>query len=593
MKTNNKFNQFRLAMKVQAVEAYIVPSSDPHQSEYVAAHWKARAWISGFTGSAGTAVITAKAAGVWTDSRYFIQAEQELEGSEVELHKVYNQGSPQFLDWIIENLEEGDTVGCDGSLFSKNQINRYEKSLKSNGIFLNANLDLIDQVWNDRPALPEGPIFELSIDYCGESRSEKLSRIRSEMKKTNAELHLVSTLDDIAWIFNIRGSDVTYNPVAVAYAVIEEETALLFIDTRKVTPTMLSDLHRDGISVREYKDIWSYLNEISDNKTIWIDENCTSFKLYKSINTGHIVNKQLPSINMKAIKNDVEIGHFKRVMERDGVALVKFYRWLEANIEKGISEFDCVGKLAEFRATQDGYHSESFGAIVGYRENGAIVHYRPSNDTSAVLKAEGLLLVDSGGQYLDGTTDITRTISLGIINEEEKNAYTRVLKGNIALDRAIYPKGTLGVQLDTLARVHLWEDRLNFLHGTGHGIGFFLNVHEGPQGFHPGIASRSRNAILENMVTTNEPGFYQAGKFGIRIENCLLTVAAGSTDSGEFLKFETLTLFPIDTNLINFSILLEAEKAWLNNYHQIVFARLSPHLDAVEKAWLREKCKEV
>ena len=593
MNINERISMFRQGMQENDVDAYIIPSSDPHQSEYVAEHWKSRAWISGFTGSAGIAVVSKRHAGLWTDSRYFIQGEKELQDSEFELHKVYNQGSPQFIDWLLENLQEGNTVGCDGSLFSFQQIRLYAGKLARKGIILNATLDLMLSTWTQRPSLPSGQVYELPIKYTGESRLSKINRIRVKMKDEGSDTHLISTLDDIAWIFNIRGSDVTYNPVIIAYSIITANKAILFLDSSKLSDDLKVKLEEDGITILPYDAIWKYLNEMDEQADILIDESTISHKLYQAINSKNKINRRLPSIDMKAIKNEVEIGHFRNVMKKDGVALIKFYRWLEDNIGSGITEHDCVLKLAECRASQDGYKSESFGAIVGYKGNGAIVHYSPSDEGSAEISNDGILLVDSGGQYIDGTTDITRTISLVNITEEEKNAYTRVLKGNIALDKAIYPTGTLGVQLDTLARVYLWEDQLNFLHGTGHGIGFFLNVHEGPQGFHPGVASRSKNAILEGMVTTNEPGYYEAGKFGIRIENCLLTIKEGDSSSGEFLKFETLTLFPIDTSLINFDLISDSEIKWLNDYHGKVLERLSPYLEADEKEWLEKKCVKV
>ncbi|WP_235290706.1 aminopeptidase P family protein [Portibacter lacus] len=593
MSNHTNLAALRNLMNNHQISAYIIPSSDPHQGEYVAHYWKGRAWISGFTGSAGTAAVTMKEAGVWTDSRYFIQGEEELKGSGFDLYKVYNQDSPQYIDWIIENLDAGDTVACDGRLFSKRQLASFEKKLTKNNLKLDATLDLIAEIWGDRPSLPQDPIFELEITYAGESRSSKLKRIRSQMKDQGADYHLVSTLDDIAWIFNIRGKDVQYNPVAYSYALITHEAATLFIDIAKV-PTNLIDLFEmENIDLKPYDNIWKALNEIPVEKSILVDNATISYALARAINTRNIIDKTLPSIGMKALKNEVEIQHFRNVMIKDGVALTRFYIWLENNIHLEPSEYDLVQKIAEFRSLQQGYQSESFGAIVGYKGNGAIVHYSPSAEKSAKIKPTGVLLIDSGGQYLDGTTDITRTITLGQPSNEEKDAYTRVLKGNIALDRAVFPEGTLGVQLDTLARFSLWEKHLNFLHGTGHGVGFFLNVHEGPQGFHPGVASKSKNSIEEHMVTTNEPGYYASGKFGIRIENCLLTVKSGNSDSGKFLKFETLTLFPIDTALIALEIMSPQEIEWLNKYHVKVYEKLSPFLDDSEKTWLNKKCEAV
>lgn len=586
-------SQLRIDMDHLGIDGYIIPSSDPHQGEYVADHWKSRAWISGFTGSAGTAAVTATAAGVWTDSRYFIQAEDELSKSDFELHKVYNQGSPQYIDWLIEHLNEGDTIACDGRLFSKKLIASLSKKLAKKNIKFLPSHDLIKAIWLDRPPLPSDPIFELGIEHAGESRASKLKRIKSKMAEHKVQHHLISTLDDIAWIFNIRGKDVTYNPVAYAYSVIGLEKSIIYVPEGKIDHVLNENLHIDQVEVRSYEEIWKDLNELSQNDAILIDGSTISDALYKAINCDTKVDKPLPSILMKAIKNEVEIQHFRDVMIKDGIALTKFYMWLEANIENEPTEYDLAQKIAAFRSAGEGYKSESFGAIVGYKANGAIVHYSPDKAGSAKLKPSGLLLVDSGGQYTNGTTDITRTTSLGDITDEERDAYTRVLKGNITLDRAVFPEGTLGVQLDTLARVSLWENKLNYLHGTGHGIGFFLNVHEGPQGFHPGIASRSKNSIDEHMITTNEPGYYKSGAFGIRIENCLLTISAGSSESGKFLKFETLTLFPIDTSPINMAMLTKDEVIWINDYHNLVFNRLSPGLNEEESNWLREKCKAI
>jgi len=584
-----RVTDIRTLLSDHQLQAYIIPSSDPHQGEYVATHWEAREWISGFTGSAGTAVITEDYAGVWTDSRYFIQAEEQLNGGPFKLHKMFNSKSQDYFEWLIDHLDEGSTIGCDGRLFSRKFLASKVKKLNNKNIDLNPNLDLISSTWINRPTLPKDKIFEHKIEYAGETRISKIKRIREEMKKVEAGYHLISTLDDIAWTFNIRGADVNFNPVAYAYALISPTWTTLYIDPDKIDPVLEDLLSVDNIDLKPYDYIWQDLNQLDSKIPILIDENTISYSMYRAINCSEIINKTLPSIKFKSVKNEVEIQHFRNVMVKDGVALVKFYRWLEASISAGITEYDLTEKLAEFRGQQSGYFSESFNAIVGYRGNGAIVHYRPSKEDSAELAQEGLLLVDSGGQYVDGTTDITRTISLGSPNDQERDAYTRVLKGHINLDRAVFPEGTLGVQLDTLARIHLWHNRMNFLHGTGHGIGFFLNVHEGPQGFYPGIASRSRVSIDEHMVTTNEPGYYKEGIFGIRIENCLLTVK----DKDGFLKFETLTLFPISSDLIDRSLLTYDEKEWLNNYHQQVFERLSPHLSSEEVKWLEMKCTHI
>ncbi len=593
MLITSRIAALREEMKNVQIEAYIIPSSDPHKSEYVADHWKSRSWISGFTGSAGSVVVSNDKAGLWTDSRYFIQAEKELEGSTFKLHKVFNQGSPQYIDWLIENLKGGDVVGCDGALFSKKELVHYKNRLAAHGITLEAHHDLIPAIWEDRPPIPADECYELDTFYTGESRSQKLGRIRKYMEEWKADVHLVSTLDDIAWIYNLRGSDVDFNPVVIAYSLIFKDKSILFLDKKKVSADLKKALNADQIEILAYDKIWEKLNQLSNSDSILIDESTISYNLFRSINCEKKINHILPSISMKAVKNNTEINHFRKVMIKDAVALTQFYMWLEDNIHSGLTEYDLGEKIAFFRSQQDGYKMESFSAIVGYKGNGAIVHYRATEEGSASIAPDGVLLIDSGGQYLDGTTDITRTISLGNPSQEEKNTYTRVLKGNIALDQAVFPKGTLGVQLDTLARQFLWTDHLNYLHGTGHGVGFFLNVHEGPQGFHPGIASRSKNSIDEHMITTNEPGYYKEGKFGIRIENCLLTVQAASSASGEFYKFETLTLFPIDTSLIDFDLMTPSEIKWLNDYHAKVYNRIEASLSDVERSWMKDKCKAV
>ncbi len=585
----DKVNDFRTLLNEAGVQAYIFPSSDPHQSEYVAEHWASRAWISGFTGSAGSAVLSLENAGVWTDSRYFLQAEQELKQGPFELHKVYNRQSKNFIDWLLDEMSEGQSVGCDGRLFSRKMLSSYDRRLAEKGIKLLPNLDLVSKAWLDRHALPDSPIFDYDVTYAAESRGSKLKRTRAVMKKWQCKYHLLSTLDDIAWTLNFRGSDVDFNPVAYSYLLVTSTDATLYIDESKVDTLLKQRFQEEGISIRSYTQVWEDLNLLPTESSILIDETTISYSMYRAINSKHKVTKTLPAIKFKAIKNEVEIQHIRNVMEKDGIALLRFYMWLEENIDKKPSEFLLAQKIAEYRSSQLAYVSESFSAIVGYRGNGAIVHYRPTEDDSAEIGKSGLLLIDSGGQYLDGTTDITRTTCLGDPSDLECEAYTRVLKGHIALDSAIFPEGTLGVQLDTLARIHLWHNKMNFLHGTGHGIGFFLNVHEGPQGFYPGVAARGATSIDEHMVTTNEPGYYEDGKFGIRIENCLLTVSAGKG----FLKFETLTLFPIATDLIKMNLLTKDEVLWLNNYHRLVYQRLAPHLEKHEQEWLRVKCLDI
>ncbi len=594
MKIDKKIAALRAQMKINNLDAYIVPSSDPHQSEYVAEHWQARKWISGFTGSMGTAVVTQKHVGVWADSRYFIQAEKEFEGTEVVLHKMQVQGAPEFNQWLSENLSEGSTVGCDGLMMSLSQVKSTERALKKNNIQLDYSKDLIAAAWTDRPTLPDAPVFEHDAKYAGRTRAEKLSAIRAKMTTLGADYHFVSTLDDICWTLNLRGSDVEANPVFIAYCVIGVSDVHLFIDENKVSANIKSKLKKDSIVLKPYDNITHFLNKIPAHQTILVDTGIVSMNVYNAIAKAKTIEGDTISIALKAIKNEVEIGHIRRVMIKDGVALTRMFRWFEQEItQRGITEAEFAEKLITFRAEQKDYYGESFGAIVGYKGNGAIVHYHAEHGSCATIKNEGILLVDSGGQYHDGTTDITRTIALSEPTAEQKRNFTLVLKGHIALAVLRFPHGTKGVQMDILARQFLWANHLNYGHGTGHGVGFFLNVHEPPQGVIQGVASRGTTVHEPGMFTSNEPGFYKTNEYGIRIENLILAREAEENEYGRFMFFETVTLFPIDTRLVDKSILTKEEKFWLNNYHKLVLKKLSPKLDAAEKAWMKTKCKPI
>lgn len=591
MKIDVRINRLRKVMNDHGIDAYIIPSSDPHQSEYVASHWLSRAWISGFTGSAGIAIVTKDHAGLWTDSRYFIAAAEQLQDSEFQLHKVIKQFTPMHISFLKEHLAAESKVAIDGWCFSKKQVDYMTKQFEEVGISLVTNHDLIAQVWEDRPSIPAKKIFEHEISYVGKDRSDKLSDIRKVMSTKDVSHHFITTLDDIAWIYNLRGSDIKCNPVFIAYTLISQDNATLYINKEKIPAELYSRLEQDDIFVAPYSDIIKDLNELDESTSILVDEGSCNYILYKAINAKDIVHGETISRKMKAIKNDTELSHFRNAMIKDGVALTKMYMWLEQELTSNpVSEYDLAVKLAGFRSEQAGYHGESFDAIVGYRSNGAIVHYKPEADTCADIKNEGMLLLDSGGQYLDGTTDITRTVSFSEPTDEERKNNTLVLKGHIGLARAKFPIGTVGVQLDMLARQPLWEHGLNFLHGTGHGVGFFLNVHEDPQGFSPGVSSRSKTVIEAGMVTSNEPGYYKEGHYGIRIEN--LIVAINSEDDG-FLEFETITLFPIDKNLIDQSLMTTTEIVWLNDYHRNVYEKLSPHLDKDQQTWLKSMCEPI
>lgn len=591
MLIEERLRALRAKMKENGVSAYIIPLCDPHQSEYPATYWKSLPYISGFTGSAGTVMVSLDHAGLWTDSRYFIQGEQELKDSSFVLHKMNVQRNPGYIDWLAENLKEGATVIADGPMISLSQKNRWSKKLKAKGIALQLTNDFIGSTWNGRPALSMEPVFDHEIKYAGQSREEKIKAVRAGMRKKGTDYHLITTLDDIAWILNLRGRDVECNPVFVSYLVIGKDKTHLFIAKKKVPNLLRSTLEASGVVLHDYESIVSFLTVLSPDSKVLINKASINVQLYDALEKTETIDGEIISRHLKAIKNDTEINHFRKVHEKDAVALTHAFYWLENTVaERTVTEYEFAAKIAAYRSQQEGYFGESFSAIVGYKGNGAIIHYRPHLETAAEIKNEGILLVDSGGQYHDGTTDITRTITFSPPPPEQKNAYTRVLKGHIALAVAIFPEGTSGGQLDTLARNSLWEDGLNYGHGTGHGVGFFLNVHEPPQGFAPGSTGRATSVQKVGMVTSNEPGHYVADKYGIRIENLIL---AREAKTEGFLEFETITYFPIDTQLIDFSLMTKAEVDWLNSYHADVQQRLCPLLDKAHSAWMKEKCKAV
>ncbi len=590
MTINERISSLQEAMKAHKIDAYIIPSSDPHQSEYVAHHWKSREWISGFTGSAGTVVVTADHAGLWTDSRYFIQAEEQLKGSGVKLHKLNIPHRPEHREWLRQNLPEGSNIGLDGKLFSVGKVRALAQFFYDKKFVLNTEVDLIADIWKSRPSKPKEGIFEHPVKYAGANRKSKLKAVRAKMD--GATHYLISTLDDIAWLFNLRGADVECNPVFYAFALIGDKKAWLFIEMKKVPASLVKKLNSDGIIIKPYKSLESVLAKLPERSNILIDTGSTSNQVFNAIATDRIKNGTNLIVPLKAIKNKTEIGHFREVMVKDGAALVKLFRWLESALEKRtVPETEVAEQLIEYRRAQGNYFGESFHAIVGYEGNGAIIHYRAEPETCANIEKKGILLLDCGGQYLDGTTDITRTIALSRPTAEQKRDFTLVLKGHVALAMAKFPVGTTGVQLDTLARMHLWQHQLNYGHGTGHGVGFFNNVHEAPQGFSPVPHTPRANITIDpGMLTSNEPGIYKAKKYGIRIENLVLCTEDGEGDFGKFLRFETITLFPIDLTLVAKNMLSKAEKAWLDAYQQEVFEKLSSRLDKVEKAWLKGKC---
>jgi len=589
MNIDIRINLLRNEMRKHGLDAYIIPTNDPHQSEYVADHWKSREWISGFTGSAGTVVITQNHAGLWTDSRYFIQAEEELSSSSMVMHKIKVQHMPQHIDWIRQHLPKGSTIGIDGNLVSQGNLDRYQKILKPEGISINTAHDLIAAVWEDRPALPDDTVFIHDVQYAGLSYQDKAALIRDKMKEDHIDHLLITALDEIAWLFNLRGRDVDYNPVFVSYAILSQDHAQLYINPDKIDDAVYAYLKDNDVKTRPYDTIIKDLNNISEKDRIMLAPFQVCSTLYRAIN-GEIAKGESYVKVEKAIKNPTEQKHIRNVMKRDGAALAHVFYWLEHALkERTVSEVELSDKLAECRKAQGKYFGESFGAIVGYKGNGAIVHYRPLPGKCADIKAEGILLVDSGGQYEDGTTDITRTLSLSAPTQEQKRNFTLVLKGHIALAQARFPKGTTGQQLDTFARQYLWDAGLDYGHGTGHGVGFFLNVHEGPQGFAPNASERGKTAHLPGMYTSNEPGYYKTNEYGIRTENLVITQ---KSKNGEFLHFETVTLYPIDLRLIDENIMTKSEKAWLNRYHARVYKEVVPLLDDDNlKSWFKIKCR--
>ena len=590
---NQRLASLREVMKREHLAAFIFPSTDAHQSEYVADHWLGRAWISGFNGSAGTAVVTMTSAALWTDSRYFLAAEEQLQGTEFQLMKLKIPGTPSIAEWLGKELADVSSpeVGLDGWVNSYVSTSRLIADLRrEGGITVRTNFDPLKEIWTERPAIPENPIEIQPIEYAGEGVSSKIERIRKALRASHADGMLVSALDDIAWTLNLRGTDVHCNPVFVSYLLIASDKVSLFVDEVKVNAEVRTYLETNGISIYKYNKVEEGLKEYSEYN-ILLDGNETSYYLWKTVRCQEIVSQTSPIPAMKAVKNEAEITGYRRAMVRDGVAMVKFLKWLVPAVEAGgQTEISIDKKLTSLRAEQDLFRDISFDTIAGYQAHGAIVHYEASPETDVLLKPEGLLLLDSGAQYQDGTTDITRTIALGPVTEEMKHIYTLVLKGHIQLELAKFPDGASGTQLDALARESMWREGLNFLHGTGHGVGSYLNVHEGP---HQVRMEYMPAQLRAGMTLTDEPGLYLAGKFGVRIENTLLIKEYMETEFGKFLQMESLTLCPIDTAPIDVEMLLPEELAWLNAYHAEVYAKLAPYLDKEEQKWLENATKVI
>lgn len=583
----------REEMRREHLSAFIFPSSDPHNSEYVPSRWEGRKWISGFDGSAGTAVVTLHSAALWTDSRYFLAAEEQLAGTEFQLMRERVEGTPSIAEWIATEIEsaESSEIGVDGMCMTYAECSDLKTDLKHNGgITVRTNLDILDRIWTDRPSVPLNPVSIQPIEYAGESCHDKLGRIRSSLLRRGAGGMLMTQLDDIAWTLNLRGTDVHCTPVFVAWLIVAEEVAVLYIKDEKLSPEVIEYLNAEGVAVDDYDNIIDALNSY-DGYTLLIDPATTNYTLSQLRGNFNLVSAPSPVPEMKAIKNEVECNGFRNAMQRDGVAMVKFLKWLEEAVPKGCeTELSVSAKLRQLRAEQPLFKDESFDTIAGYEEHGAIVHYEPTPDTDVPLRPEGFLLLDSGAQYLDGTTDITRTIQLGKVTDLHRRVYTLVLKGHLSLQNLCFPRGAAGTQLDAVARVAMWREGMNFMHGTGHGVGSYLSVHEGPHQ----IRQEYRPApMLEGMTVTDEPGLYLAGKFGVRIENTLLTVPYMTTEFGKFLRFEPLTLCPIDTRPIVVDMLSTEELGLLNAYHKMVYERLSPMLDEEHKAWLADKTRSL
>lgn len=589
---NQRLESLREVMRREHLSAFIFPSTDAHQSEYVADHWQGRTWISGFNGSAGTAVVTMKSAALWTDSRYFLAAEEQLKGTEFQLMKLKIEGTPTISEWLAQELQgENAEVGLDG------MVNSYHETMgliadlrKSGGITVRTNLDPLGLIWTDRPAIPANPVEIQPMEFAGESVASKISRIRTALRQRHADGMLISALDDIAWTLNLRGTDVHCVPVFVSYLLISSQQVSLYVDSAKINDEVKAYLTENGISLYPYNKVAEGLERYSEYN-ILLDGDETSYFLWKTVKCQEIIAGNSPVPAMKAQKNDREIAGFRQAMLRDGVAMVKFLRWLKPAVEAGgQTEISIDGKLTSLRAEQHLFRDISFDTIAGYQAHGAIVHYEATPETDVALKPEGLILIDSGAQYQDGTTDITRTIALGPVTEEMKHVYTLVLKGHIQLELAKFPDGASGTQLDALARECMWREGYNYLHGTGHGVGACLSVHEGP---HQIRMEWKPTPLRAGMTVTDEPGLYLSGKFGVRIENTLLIKDYQTTEFGKFLQMESLTLCPIDLTPVDFSMLQPEEIEWLDTYHRDAFEKLSPYLEGEDLEWLREATRPV
>jgi Xaa-Pro aminopeptidase len=590
--------QLRAVMQREHVDAILVPSADPHLSEYLPGRWQGREWLSGFTGSVGTFIATAAFAGVWTDARYWTQAEAELAGSDIALMKIPSGASLLYIDWLAASLHSGQTVAVDARVLGLSTARLLADALRERGIVLRTDIDLLDEVWSGRPALPTAPVFEHAAPYASTTRADKLAEVRAAMAKIGASRHFISTLDDIAWLFNLRGADVNYNPVFLAHALLKPDSATLFVADGKVPADVAERLRLDRVELAPYGQAEAALAQLGEGEVLLVDPRRITAGMRAAVAAAvKVVESVNPSTFAKSKKTAQDADHVRATMEQDGAALCEFFAWLDVRLadkRRGPpTELDIDTHICAARARRPGFVSPSFGTIAGFNANGAIMHYRATEDSHADIEGDGLLLIDSGGQYLGGTTDITRVVPIGTPSAAQKRDFTLVLKGVIALSSAQFPRGTRSPMLDALARAPIWAAGNEYGHGTGHGVGYFLNVHEGPQSISATSMPEPHTAMEPGMITSVEPGIYRPGRWGIRIENLVLNRSAETTEFGEFLNFETLTLCPIDTRLLDLELLRADEVKWLNDYHATVRARLAPHVDGAARAWLDERTKEI
>jgi len=590
---NERVAELRRKMKKNGVQACIIPSSDPHMSEYMPAHWQARSYFSGFDGSAGTLVVTEKESGLWTDGRYFIQADHQLSGSEVVLYRIAVKGVPTYIEFLADKLDKGDTVGFDGKLISASTVKEMNEKFADKALNIKA-VDLIDDIWPERPEIPASKVFVHDVKYAGYTCHEKLEQVRAELKKQKADGEVFTRLDCVAWLMNIRADDIDYNPLAISYAIVYSDSAYLFINTKRVLPETLTYLKENGVTVKEYEEIDEALRSISEKKTMLVDTASINYDLYTILQQNDFVAIQDGCdtvVNLKGVKNETEIRNIIEAHVKDGCALVEFRMKFDEMMKNGETVTECTvcDMLKEYRAKQPNNMGESFGTIAAYNENAAMMHYSPKPDACSTLKNRGFLLVDSGGQYLEGTTDITRTFVLGELSQEEKKHYTYVLKAHIALATTVFLEGCTGGNIDILCREQVWKHGIDYRCGTGHGVGMFSSVHEGPQNLRI-----SNNVVFKKgMTVTNEPGIYEEGKHGIRTENIMLVTEFENNEYGQFYKFDIITYFPIDTAGILVELLTDDELSWLNDYHKMVYAKLSPSLSGKELDWLKKHTEPI